>query len=155
MIASILQSSKAQYNVYVSISYMLYIVCTVVCRILYLHHKEQIKNNVCTATISFPLATDSLTAPHKTVILKSVKRHCPQTVSPLRKSYQEMTALLVRERRPFRIYSEYVEQNCCAYKETQKFLAHAQHPLYKGVTNRLLSGTVPCYEYNKIRHQRQ
>ena len=48
-----------------------------------------------------------------------------------------MTALLVRERRPFRIYSEYVEQNCCAYKETQKFLAHAQHPLYKGVTNRL------------------
>ena len=54
-----------------------------------------------------------------------------------------MTALLVRERRPFRIYSEYVEQNCCAYKETQKFLAHAQHPLYKGVTNRLLSGTVP------------
>ena len=43
-----------------------------------------------------------------------------------------MTALLVRERRSFRIYSEYVEQNCCAYKETQKFLAHAQHPLFKG-----------------------
>lgn len=36
-----------------------------------------------------------------------------------------MTALLVRERRSFRIYSEYVEQNCCAYKEMQKFLAHA------------------------------
>lgn len=64
-----------------------------------------------------------------------------------------MTALLVRERRSFRIYSEYVEQNCCAYKEMQKFLAHAQHPLYKGVTNRLLSGTVPCYEYNQIRHK--
>ena len=66
-----------------------------------------------------------------------------------------MTALLVRERRSFRIYSEYVEQYCRAYKETQKFLAHAQHPLYKGVTNRLLSGTVPCYEYNKIRHKQQ
>ncbi len=66
-----------------------------------------------------------------------------------------MTALLVRERRSFRIYSEYVEQNCCTYKETQKFLAHAQHPLYKGVTNRLLSGTVPCYEHNKIRHKQQ
>ena len=124
VIASILQPFRAQYTVYFQ-SYILYIAYIVACQIPYPYRKEQIKNNVCTATISFPPATDSLTAPCKTVILKAIKGHCPQTVSPLRKSYQEMTALLVRERRSFRIYSEYVERYCCAYKETQKFLAHA------------------------------
>jgi len=53
VIASILRSSKVQYNVYVSIPYTLYIVRAVVCRILYLHCKEQIKNNIRAAIISF------------------------------------------------------------------------------------------------------
>ena len=53
VIASVLQPSIVQYTVYDITSYTLYIVRAVAYRILYLHRKEQIKNNVCTATISF------------------------------------------------------------------------------------------------------
>ena len=74
VIASILQSSNVQYNVYVSISYMLYIVRAVVCRILYLHHKEQIKNNVCTATISFPPGNRQLDSATQNSYTKISKR---------------------------------------------------------------------------------
>ena len=53
MIANILQPSRAQYSVYVIALYALYIACVVVCQILYLYHKEQIKNNIRAAIISF------------------------------------------------------------------------------------------------------
>ncbi len=53
VIANILQPSRAQYSVYVIALYALYIVCVVVCQILYLYHKEQIKNNIRAAIISF------------------------------------------------------------------------------------------------------
>ncbi len=53
---------------------MLYIVCTVVCRILYLHHKEQIKNNVCTATISYPPSNRQLDSATQNSYTKISKR---------------------------------------------------------------------------------
>lgn len=50
VLANIGSSGK---STYVSIPYTLYIVRAVVCRILYLHCKEQIKNNIRAAIISF------------------------------------------------------------------------------------------------------
>ena len=53
---------------------MLYIVRAVVCRILYLQHKEQIKNNVCTATISFPPGNRQLDSAMQNSYTKGSKR---------------------------------------------------------------------------------
>ena len=74
VIASVLQPSIAQYTVYAITSYVLYIVCTVACRILYLHRKEQIKNNVCTATISFPPGNRQLDSAMQNSYTKGNKR---------------------------------------------------------------------------------
>ena len=53
---------------------MLYIVCTVVFRILFLHSKEQIKNNVCTVTISFPPGNRQLDSATQNSYTKISKR---------------------------------------------------------------------------------
>lgn len=53
---------------------MLYIVCTIVCRILFLHRKEQIKNNICTATISFPPGNRRLDSAMQNSYTKDNKR---------------------------------------------------------------------------------
>lgn len=74
VIASVLQPSIVQYTVYAIASYVLYIVCAVACRILYLHRKEQIKNNVCTATISFPPGNRQLDSAIQNSYTKDNKR---------------------------------------------------------------------------------
>ena len=65
---------QVQYTVYVITSYTLYIVCAVACRILYLHRKEQIKNNVRTATISFPPGNRQLDSAIQNSYTKDNKR---------------------------------------------------------------------------------
>lgn len=74
VIASVLQPSIVQYTVYAITSYTLYIVCAVACRILYPHRKEQIKNNVCTATISFPPGNRQLDSAMQNSYTKGSKR---------------------------------------------------------------------------------